>query len=244
MQFNTSFSRKALVSMILAGSMVLSGCASTGSSLLGNSANNADPRLTQGTDAKLFSASGLQACAAAAGVGVLGCALSGSSNKAACAVIAGIGACGVAIGANYYFDQRRAQYANTSERLQLMSEDIKLDTEKVATRTATAQQVIKDDQERIAQIKHDIANKTVDKAKAEQEIASIDQNIDILRKDLANMRKKITEYEQVAELERSEGAGQEVVQVEMEIAQMIAKVNTLQLEVDGLYNQRSAITLG
>lgn len=236
--------RKSLVSMLLAGSVALSGCASTGSSLLGSSANNADPRLTEGTDAKLFSASGLQACAAAAGVGVVGCMLSGSSNKTACAVIAGIGACGVAIGANYYFDQRRAQYANTSERLKLMSDDVKLDTEKVIARTATAQKVIDDDKQKIAQIKRDIASKKIDSAKVEAEIYGVDQNISILRNDLANMRKKISDYEQVAELERNAGGEKEVRQVELEIAQMTAKVDILQQEVDGLYNQRSAITLG
>ncbi|WP_204314593.1 hypothetical protein, partial [Stenotrophomonas maltophilia] len=76
-----------------------------------------------------------------------------------------------------------------------MSDDIKADTEKVASRTATLQQVIRDDQERIAQIQSSIQNKTVDKAKAQQEIASIDSNLVLMRKDLDGMRSKVNEYQ-------------------------------------------------
>lgn len=243
MKFSSIFSRQVLASVVVASSIVLSGCANTGSSMLGGS-SSADPRLTKGSDAKFFSASGLQACAAAAGVGVLACALSNSGNKAACAVIAGISACGVAIGANYYLDQRRAQYANTSQRLHLMSQDVKQDSARIVARTATVQQVIADDKAVLAKIERDIKSKSADRTKIQKEIAAVDENISFMRNELANMRKKVTEYEDVAKLERSAGAGEEVVAVEMEIAQMTAKVNNLQQEVDGLYNQRSAITLG
>lgn len=244
MNFKYLFSRQMLATVLVAGSVMLSGCSGTGSSMLGGTSKNADSRLTSGSDAKLFSASGLQACAAGAGAGVLACMLSNSGNKTACAVIAGIGACGVAIGANYYFDQRRSQYADTNQRLFLMSQDIKQDSANVVARTATVQQVIADDKETLVKIASDMKNKTSDRAKAQQEIAKVDENISLMRKDLANMRKKVTEYEDVAKLERSSGAGQDVVEVEVEIAQMIAKVNNLEQEVDGLYSQRSAITLG
>lgn len=243
MNFKSLFSRQILATVLIAGSVVLSGCSSTGSSMLGGS-SKADPRLTSGSDAEFFSKSGVQACIAGASVGILTCALSNSGNKAACAAIAGVSACGVAMGANYYLDQRRSEYANTSERLNVMSEDIKQDSAKVVARTATVQQVIADDKATLAKIKQDMKNKTADQAKVQQEIAKVDENISLMRKDVANMRKKITEYEDVARLERSEGAGKDVVQVEMEIAQMIAKVDSLEQAVGGLFNQRSAITLG
>ncbi|MGO4999935.1 hypothetical protein [Oceanisphaera sp. W20_SRM_FM3] len=241
MNLKALFSRQMLATLLMAGSVVLSGCASTGSDHVNG---QADPRLTSGNDAKFFSKSGFQACAVGAGAGVLACALSNSGNKAQCAVIAGIAACGVAIGANYYLDQRRAQYANTNERLHLMSQDIKQDSAQVVARTATVQQVISDDKATLARIEQDMKNKTADQAKVKQEIAAIDQNIGLMRRDLANMQKKVANYEEVARQERSSGAGQDVAEVEVEIAQMIAKVNNLEQEVDGLYNQRSAITLG
>lgn len=230
-----------VVSFVVAGSILLTGCASTGSSM---TTNSPDPRLTQGSTAEFFSKSGYQACAVAAGAGVLACALSNSGNKTACAVVAGLAACGVAMGANYYLDQRRSQYSNTTERLQVMTKDVQADTDKVVARTAVAQQVINDDQQSIAKIKRDIAAKTVDKTKAAAELASVDENISLLKKDLGNMRNKVTEYTKVADAERMQGNSAEIQQVDINILKMNEKVASLQKEVDGLYNQRTAITLG
>lgn len=234
---------KAVFGFVMASTILLSGCASTGSMLNTNSVS-ADPRLTQGNDATFFSKSGFTACAGAAGVGVLACALSNASDKATCAIIAGISACGVAMGANYYYDQRRGQYANTAERLQVMSADIQKDTENVIARTETMQRVIRDDEQSIAAIQKSIKANQVDKAKAEQELAGIDRNLVVMRKELDNMRNKVNEYEKTAKLEREGGAGSDVVGIEKEISQMNLKVAALQHEVDGLYSQRSAITLG
>ena len=106
---------KLQIAFVATAGMLLSGCATTGSSMLDNNASP-DPRLTQSSDAEFFSKSGYQACAVGAGIGILSCALSNSSNKAVCAVAAGITACGVAMGANYYLDQRRSEYADTTGR--------------------------------------------------------------------------------------------------------------------------------
>lgn len=234
---------KLQIAFVATAGMLLSGCATTGSSMLDDNASP-DPRLTKSNDAEFFSKSGYQACAVGAGIGILGCALSNSGNKAVCAIAAGITACGVAMGANYYLDQRRSEYSDTTTRLAKMNSDVEQDTQNVITRTATAKQVIQDDQARIAQIKRDIANKKVDKTKAQAQIAEIDSNIARLRKDLGNMRAKVTEYTKVADAERAQTASPEIKQVDMSILKMNEKVAALQKEVDGLYSQRSAITLG
>ncbi|HWT68572.1 MAG TPA: hypothetical protein VN214_05615 [Pseudomonas sp.] len=234
---------KLQIAFVVAGSLLMTGCANTGSSMLDDN-ESADPRLTQGNDAEFFSKSGYQACAVGAGVGILACALSNSNNKTVCVIAAGITACGVAMGANYYLDQRRAEYADTTTRLAKMNSDVEKDTQNVIARTATAQQVINDDQAQIAQIKRDIANKKVDKSRAQAQIARIDSDIARLRKDLANMRVKVTEYSKVANAERAQGANDEIKQVDMNIQRMNQKVLSLQKEVDALYSQRSAITLG
>ncbi|CAN7171987.1 hypothetical protein [Pseudomonas umsongensis] len=238
---------KLQIAFVVAGSLLMTGCANTGSSMLGEGegeGDGTDPRLTQGNDAEFFSKSGYQACAVGAGVGILACALSNSNNKTVCVIAAGITACGVAMGANYYLDQRRAEYADTTTRLAKMNSDVEQDTQKVIARTATAQQVINDDHAQIAQIKKDIANKRVDRNRAQAQIAGIDSDIARLRKDLANMRTKVTEYRKVADAERSQGSSAEIRQVEMNIQRMNQKVVSLQKEVDALYSQRSAITLG
>lgn len=161
MQHVRRFTPRTLLGSLMLGVALLSGCASTGSSLL--SGAQADDRLTSGQDAKFFSRSGFQACAGAAAVGVLACMLSNSSNKAACAIIAGVAACGVAMGTNYYLDQRRTEYANTTERLAAMQRDVEADTANILERTRTAQQVIADDKRQIADIEKHMKAKTMEK---------------------------------------------------------------------------------
>lgn len=239
----TQFVSKTLLSLALAGSMILTGCASTGSSMV-DSSTAADPRLTQNKEAKVFTTSGLTACAGLAGAGILSCAVSNASDKTTCMIAAAIVGCGVGLGANYYYDQRRSQYSNTSERLALMSQDVQADTEAVIGQTAAIQSVIATDRERIASIQKDIANKQVNQANAKKEIAQIDSNLAVMNKQLAGMQKKVAEYQKTAQLERQNGAGNNVAQVEVEISKMNEKVANLQREVDDLYSMRSAVTLG
>ena len=58
------------------------------------------------------------------------------------------------------------------------------------------------------------------------------------------MQAKVTGYNEAMKVERSQGAGPEIQQIDANIAKMNEKVASLQKEVDGLYSQRSAITLG
>ncbi|EPN31148.1 lipoprotein, partial [Pseudomonas syringae pv. actinidiae ICMP 18807] len=66
---------RVMLGLMISVSLVLAGCANngTGSSMLGGSGTDPDPRLTKSTDSSFFSTSGLTACAAAAGVGILAC---------------------------------------------------------------------------------------------------------------------------------------------------------------------------
>ncbi|MBT2786399.1 MULTISPECIES: hypothetical protein [unclassified Halomonas] len=247
MKIHIPFFKQLLLSTAIASTLFLAGCASTGSSVLsGNNSGRqaADPRLTQGDDAEFFSKSGLQSCAAGAAVGVMGCMLSGTSNHAQCAIIAGISACGVAMGANYYLDQRRSEYASSAERLAVMSQDIQEDTQKVIARTETARLVMAEDRQRIERIEQEIAEQRVNQVSVQRELAGIDSNIGILRRDLSNMQKSVSEYQSVAQLERQEASPAEVQKVEQEIEVMNQQVLALQQEVDDLYSMRSAITLG
>lgn len=229
---------------VLIGALILSGCASTGSSLLGDAFVSADPRLTQTSDAEFFSKSGYQACAAGALTGVLACTLSNSSNKAVCAIAAGIATCGVAMGANYYLDQRRSEYANSAERLKVMSDDVREDTRKVQERTQTALQVIADDQKSLARIQQEMKRQDMDKAAAQKDLARIDKNLKVMRKDLDNMNNKVAQYREVSESEHAAGNKSASSKLDTEIKKMNSQVASLQSEVDRLFEQRSAITLG
>ncbi|MGB3425347.1 MAG: hypothetical protein WBF84_09630 [Castellaniella sp.] len=240
---STAYFNRWLSGLLIATMLVLSGCASTGSSLL-SKGPAADPRLTTGDDAQFFSKSGFQACAAAATVGVLACMISNSNNKAACAIVAGIAACGVAMGANYYLDQRRSQYANTGERLDVMTSDVQADTQKVIARTDTAMQVITENKTTLSKIQKDMKAQQLDQEKARQDLAQIDKNIEVMSKDVDNMKNKVAQYEEVAQAEKASGNAKQVKGVDSEIAKMKKRVALLETEVDDLYTQRSAITLG
>lgn len=239
--FMTTMKRSSLA-LMMAATLAITGCASTGSSMLSSGGAQPDPRLTQGSDAKFFSTSGYTACAAAAATGVLACALSNSSNKAVCAIAAGVAACGVAMGANYYLDQRRSEYKNTSDRLAAMSDDVRKDTRQVQERTQTALAVIQDDKRSLAQIQNDIKLAQLDQAAAKKDVARIDANLNVMRRDLDNMNKKVAAYREAADSEQ--GSKKDNKLLDAEIGKMNKQVASLQQEVDSLYDQRSAITLG
>lgn len=234
--------KQVLTAATLALTLFISGCASTGSSLLGGV--SADPRLTQGNDAQFFSKSGYQACAAGAAVGVVSCLVSNSSNKAVCAIAAGIAACGVAMGANYYLDYRRNEYKNTSERLDAMTQDVQADTDKILARSNTIQAVIKDDEARIATIQHQMKSQTLDAEKAKKELASVDKNLEVMQKEVNNMQNKVDQYREVAVNERAEGNTKKVRELEKKIIEMEKRTVALKGNIDSLYNQRNAIELG
>ncbi len=236
-------STRLLSVLALSTSLILTGCATTGSQLLGGS--SADERLTRGEDASFFNRSGLQACAAGAAISIAACMLTNSSNKAACMVVAGIAACGVALGANYYLDQRRSEFADTNERLQAITGDVQADTQRIMTRTEAAKAVISDDKKAIALLQKNIKSNELDIDKAEQELSQIDSNLKILNNDLKNMNSRLTNFEEVAAKERADGAsGRSLQTLDKEISQMRSQIAFLQMEVDVLYNARSAITLG
>lgn len=223
--------------------LVLAGCASTGSNML-TGGPSADSRLTQGKEAEFFSKSGYQACAAAAAVGVLGCLVASTDNKAVCAVAVGIATCGVAMGANYYLDQRRKEYANTSERLTIMTQDIEADTRKIVARSATMEAVIKDDTARMAEIKKQMAAKTMDETAAKKELASVEKNIAFMKKEVSNMQDKMSQYREVADAERMAGNPKQVRLLETKIAETEKRIVALNKQLDGSLEQYTALTLG
>lgn len=226
---------------VLAIALSLAGCVSTGSNLLGASA---DTRLTQGDEAQFFSTSGAVACGGAAMVAALACAASNSSDKAKCALLAGATACTVGMGANYLLDQRRAKYSNTSTRLTEISNDIQAETMKVQQRTATAQQVIDDDKRKLAEIEAGIKKNSLDQQAARTDLARVDANIKRLREEILGMNKIIGEFREIAATEQTQSNTAKTKNLDKEIDTMNKRVIALQNEVDSLYSQRSAITLG
>lgn len=202
----------------------------------------ADPRLTGNDSAQFFSKSGWQACGGGALVGVLGCQLGNPSDKKNCMLKAALAGCGVAMGVNYYLDQRRSEYSNEEQRLNMMLNDVREDNRKLQSLTQTARSVMAEDRQQIEQIKRDIAAKKVDRSQAQKQIAEIDANTQYLKKSLADLKSREKQWREVAAAERASGARVDVLDVE--INRLNQQVASLETEINELYKQRSAIQLG
>ncbi len=148
------------------------------------------------------------------------------------------------MGANYYLDSRRAEYANTTDRLQAMNNDIQKDTEVVVARTNIAKQVIADNSKTLTQIAKNKDQAGFDKVVAQRQLGKVDADLAQLNKELTNMRKKATEYQQVAKSEQSEATEAELAMVNAKVLELNKQIAVLEKEVNGLYDQRSAITVG
>lgn len=205
----------------------------------------ADARLTQGEQAEFFSRSGYDSCLVAGGGTALVCmALGGAPAKC---LLGAVAVCGVAMGANYYLEQRRSQYSNATQRLEAMKADVVQDTKRVAMRTETMRNVIRDDKKRMADLQKSIKAKKANTEAARKDLESIDKNIEVMRKELNAMKDKSANYVQVLQDEKKGDAkskNKELGQVEAEIKKLNSQVSALEKEIDGAYSQRSAITLG
>lgn len=228
--------------VVLGLALVLTGCQTTGTTPAANQAP-VDPRLANSSSAQFFSKSGWQACAGGAVVGMLACQLGNPSKKAQCMVAAGLAGCGVGMGANYYLDNQRSQYANAEDRLDATIADVRKDNQELQMLSDTARSVIADDKRKIEQIKQDIAANKVQSAQAQKQLAEIDANTAYLKKSLADVRSKQQEWaEEVAAAERNNGARTDTL--DAEIGKMQKQIAQLESEIDQLYQQRSSIRLG
>lgn len=157
-------------------------------------------------------------------------------------MVGAVAACGVAMGANYYLDVRRGQYQNTSDRLKAMGDDIKTDTQKVQARSNSIKAVMADDKRKLEMLQSDITAKTGDQAAAKRELAQIDANIGVIKKDLSNMKNVADQYRQAGAQTR--GSAKETREMQQQLAALETKIAQLNKEADSYFALRSAIDLG
>jgi hypothetical protein len=220
----------AIVALIT--SVFLAGCQNIGG-------GDVDPRLTSGEDAKFFSKSGLQACAAGALAGALACAVSNSGNKAACMAIAAVAGCGVGAGANYLLDSRRAKYANNEQRIDSFIEDVQSDNKKLQTRIQNINVVLRENQQTLQQLQRQVASRQIDQRKAKQELDRIKANKAYLEKELADINARVDGYQEIIEKERASGVNTRKLQVEL--AQLSRTRDSMKRELDAAYALSSSI---
>jgi len=219
----------------------LAGCETmqTGSSQ--GKAPKPDPQLTSSSEARFFSKSGMQACAGGALAGLATCKLTNTCDSGKGMAAAALVGCGVGMGANYYLDQRRAEYANTEERLDVMIADVQEDNRKLQTLTATASDVLQQDKQKLASIKTQLQQQQLEKDRAQQQLAQVDANTDYLRNSLANLEKRQQQWRDVAQAEQQ---SQKKQALDDEINRMQKQIISLRDNVNEVEQQRATIILG
>ncbi|MDN4016776.1 hypothetical protein [Zwartia panacis] len=222
--------RTALIALI--SCVFLAGCQNVGG-------GDVDPRLTDGEDAKFFSKSGAQACAAGALTGVLACALSNSGNKTACMAIAAVAGCGVGAGANYLLDQRRAKYANNEQRINSFIQDVQSDNQKLQARLQNINVVLQENQRTLKTLEKQVAAKQIDQRKAKAELDRINANKAYLEKELANINARIDGFQDIIEKERAVGA--DVRRLQSQLDQLSRTRDVMKSQLDVAYGLASSI---
>jgi predicted nucleic acid-binding Zn-ribbon protein len=235
--------------IIVSLTLLLGGCANTGSSLLSNT--KPDPRLTTTEQSKFFTSSAAQGCGvgalAGAGLGALVGVLAGDSKKALVGAAAG-GAAGCAAGmaTNYYLDNLKKDYATTADRLQAMDKDISKDTADVAKTSAAMKEVISDNHATLTKISLQKDNAGFDKASANKELAQVDANIKVMKDKIKVMNEKTAAYKVALQGQSTTTPADKdkLKTLNTEYTQLNSQIVALEKEADGLYNQRQAISLG
>ncbi|OCG20337.1 hypothetical protein [Gilliamella sp. App4-10] len=224
---------KIIVTLTICLSLILTGCQGSG----GVSSRNVDPALTKSNTAKFFSKSAWQSCAVGAGLGGIGCMLAGGKTGV-CLASAAVG-CGVLMGANYYLDSKRAEYADTEMRLDVYIQDIQKNTYEVQAVTQTAKAVLDKNLATLKVLNNQIKNDTLNKKQAQKELNQIDANIAYLTDKLQRMKQVENDWILISSQERQSGVN--VSKLDQQISQLHKQIAVLGNQINFVTQQRSAV---
>jgi hypothetical protein len=224
---------KIIVTLFLCVSLILTGCQGGG----GVSSRNTDPALTKSNTAKFFSKSAWQSCAVGAGLGGIGCMLAGGK-AGVCIASAAVG-CGVMMGANYYLDSKRAEYANAEMRLDVYIQDIQQNTYEVQAVTETAKAVLDKNLATLKVLNNQIKKDTLNKRQAKNDLTQIDANIAYLNDKLKRMRKVENDWVLISSQEQQSGVN--VSKLDKQISQLHKQITVLENQINLVTQQRSAV---
>ena len=194
------------------------------------------------SESAVFNKSGLQACLITGGAtAVLTYLLKKDEGAAIAAAVVG---CGVGIGANYYLQQRRKEYANDEQRLEQMIADVRADNERLGRIITSAEEVIDEDQKKIDSIDRDYKNKQITMEQAQQQMQSVDDNREFLEQTLTNLKKREADWLEIAEEERGSQSEADMAGMDQEIGQLQNQIAALESDLEILVNRRSVSPIG
>ena len=193
-------------------------------------------------ESAVFNKSGLQGCLITGGASaVLVYLLKKDEGAAIAAAIVG---CGVGIGANYYLQQRRKQYAGDEQRLEQMIADVRADNERLGRIIESAEEVVSEDKKKIDSIDRAYKQKQITMEQARQQMQSVDDNREYLEQTLANLKKREADWVEVAEAERGNQSTADMAGMDQEIDKLQTQIAALESDLEILVNRRSVSPIG
>ncbi|OCG00339.1 hypothetical protein [Gilliamella sp. wkB112] len=227
---------KIMLIITLCVSLILTGCQSSS----GVNTKDVDPALTKSNSAQFFSKSAWQSCAIGAGVGGVGCLLLGGK-PGACVASAAVG-CGVMMGANYYLDSKRAEYANEEMRVDAYIQDVQKNTLEVQAVTQSAKSVLDKNLATLKVLNQQIKNSSVNTKQAQNDLTQIDANIAYLTDKLSRMKEVEKDWVSLSAKEKQSGVN--VSKLDKEINQLNKQIAGLEKQINLVTQQRSAVRVG
>lgn len=222
---------------LLAASLVLAGCATTGLDPDDPSLSPAERRMA--LQARDYN----QTVATSAAVG---CAAGLGTARATGATGGGLGwgdliACGIGAAAGWaagdYVADKKNKYQDENVAIRSMIADAQKENRQLAEAITSADQVIAADTQKIDQVKQRLAQGQITAQQAESELASVDRNAKFLRDQIEGMKKRETQWRSVAsEVAADNPEGAQAIEAEAE--KLRQQIGYLEQEVDSLVERR------
>lgn len=232
--------KKALGVFSLSATLVLSGCAS-------GSFGSAKSSLDSGDDAQFFSSSGWGACGVGALTGALGGALAGqaigkdTTSTVAGAAIGAVAGCGVGMGANYYLEKQRTQYAKKEDRLKAYIADVQQNSEMVSKATAKLNSVTTKNKALMAQLNAQLKSGAIKQADAKKQLAQVDADIKAGNERLAKMKENLQQFQNAA---KQDNFGTKGKALDRDITKLSKQIQAYEGALNAQAKQRSALQVG
>jgi len=212
--------------LLIVGALSMQGCVTSGSSA---SLTPEEQKLRQKSES--FNTTMAEGAMAGALLGGLIGAFAGGNGRGAL-VGAGLGTL-AGTGAGYYIANKKEQYANEEERLDVMIADVRADNTKLADYLTTVEKVIAEDKSRIVALRTGMNGSKQNAKELGAALASAQDNRKVMAESLDSLQKKRSEYQSA--LAESKGTGTASVhELEREIATWTEQVARLEAGIKSL----------
>jgi outer membrane murein-binding lipoprotein Lpp len=206
--FSAHLALQRLLTVALAGLLILSGCEATGP-FGGQAATTqeltpAEKQLREDGEAYNRVVLGGAAVGAAAGaaVGALSCLFADSKDRGRCALQRGVigGAVGGIAGAiDGYYTAKKQQAAQQKVReIDLVTRDVRNDNTRLVAFIHSSDTVLAESRSKLAQVNRDVSASKMSVQQARAEQARIEQNRDLMQQTLENTKKSRDVYQQTS----------------------------------------------